>query len=116
NALFESGLELDYEAGKVTSREMYDRFCLQTGARLDFKRLALAASDIFEINTGAMAILGQLMAAECRLGLLSNTNEIHWDFVARGRYALIPEAFEVLALSFQIKAIKPEPRIFQAAA
>lgn len=116
NALFESGLEMDYEAGKVTSREMYDRFCQQTGARLEFERLAHAASDIFEINTGAMAILGQLLAAECRLGLLSNTNEIHWDFVGRGRYGLIPDAFEVLALSFRIKAIKPEPRIFQAAA
>lgn len=116
NTLFESGLEADYETGTVTSREMYDRFCHQTGARLGFDDLAHAASDIFEVNAGTMAILAQLMAVECRLGLLSNTNEAHWDFVSRGRFALIPAAFEVLALSFQIKAMKPDPRIFQAAA
>jgi putative hydrolase of the HAD superfamily len=51
-----------------------------------------------------------------RVGVLSNTNELHWDFVTSGRFAMIPDDFEVTALSYEIGAIKPDPRIFAAAA
>jgi putative hydrolase of the HAD superfamily len=116
NFVFESGLELEYEAGLVTTQEFYQRFCQATGTRPDFDKLALAASDIFEVNLPVKAILGQLVAGGNRLGLLSNTNEIHWRFLNQDRYGMIPGVFEQVVLSFVVKSIKPDTAIFQAAA
>jgi putative hydrolase of the HAD superfamily len=114
-ALFGSDLELDYERGRVTTPEFYEQFCTATGTRPDFDRLTHAACDIFTAHVGTKRVLSQLLAAGYRLGLLSNTNEMHYNYFARGRFALIPTAFEQLVLSFEVGAIKPEPQIFQAA-
>lgn len=116
DVVFESGLELQYEAGAVSSQQFYETFCRQTKTRPDYQRLARAASDIFEVNVPAMAILGQLSAAGQRVGLLSNTNEMHWQIVVDGRYGLIPGVFEQIVLSYKVKAVKPDPKIFLAAA
>jgi putative hydrolase of the HAD superfamily len=116
HVLFDAGLEIAYERGEVSTDEFYERFCRAIGRRPDFAALALAANDIFEVNVGMKAIIAGLRGAGYRLGLLSNTNEMHFNYFADGRYAQIPEAFEQLALSFRIHAIKPEPAIYQAAA
>jgi len=116
DCIFASGLQLEYEAGKLSSREFFDIFCERTGKKPDFDALALAAGAIFEINSSAKAVLSQLAAAGHRLGLLSNTNEIHWRYFSDGRYALIPEAFEVAILSFEVQSLKPEEKIFRIAA
>ncbi|MGE0755973.1 MAG: HAD-IA family hydrolase, partial [Pirellulaceae bacterium] len=57
-----------------------------------------------------------LRRAGHRLGILSNTNEIHWRFVSQGRYTIIRDAFPVTALSYELRSMKPEPAIYQAAA
>ena len=114
--VFDSGMELRFEAGEVSTDEFYDHFCRQTKTRPEFAALTHAASSIFRVNGGMKAVLGQLLAARHRLGLLSNTNEIHWRHVADGRYSLLPEAFEVLVLSYEVKAVKPDPKIFRIAA
>jgi putative hydrolase of the HAD superfamily len=116
NFAFESGLELEYEAGLVSSQEFYQRFCEATGTRPDFDKLAVAASDIFEVNVPVKAIVGQLLAAGHRLGLLSNTNEMHWRFLSDDRYGMIPAAFEQVVLSYEVKSVKPDPTIFRIAA
>lgn len=114
--LFASGLEDRYEKGEISSAEFYETFCRETHTRPDFDRLAHAAAAIFEVNVPIKAIVAHLSAAGYRLGLLSNTNEIHYNYFADGRYSLIPGAFEVLALSHQIGAMKPDAKIFLAAA
>jgi len=114
--VFDSGLELRYESGELSSRQFYDEFCEHTGTRADFDGLAFAAASIFAINNSLTPVVAQLQAAGHRLGLLSNTCEMHWDYVASGRYALIPEIFEAVTLSFRVGAVKPDPRIYAAAA
>jgi len=51
-----------------------------------------------------------------RLGILSNTHESHWEFVHDGRFGLIRHAFETVVLSYQVGAMKPDPRIYEVAA
>jgi putative hydrolase of the HAD superfamily len=116
HVLFDSGLEIAYERGELSTEAFYEQFCQAIGRRPDFARLALAANDIFEVNVGMKAVIGSLLAAGCRLGLLSNTSELHFNFYADGRYALIPDAFEQLALSFKLGAVKPEAAMYEAAA
>jgi len=114
--VFESGLEDLYESGQITTAEFYVQFCRQTGTRPEMDRLVRAASDIFEPNHSLLAIVSRLRKAGQRLGLLSNTNEGHWDFVADGRYELLPGAFDVLALSYRLGTMKPRREIFEQAA
>jgi glucose-1-phosphatase len=115
DALFASGLELEYERGKVTSRQMHETFQDATKTRLEFPAFAQAFSDVFEVNLPMKAILAQLKFCGHRLGLLSNTNEMHWQLFTDGRYALLPEAFQVRVLSHELGAVKPDVAIFRAA-
>lgn len=76
----------------------------------------MAANDIFEVNVGMKGLLAALHGTGHRLGLLSNTSELHFGYFADGRYSQIPDIFEQLALSFRVGAVKPEARIYEAAA
>ncbi len=56
------------------------------------------------------------MGAGYRLGILSNTCPGHWSYCYGGRYSLLNKGFEVYALSYELGACKPSPKIFRAAA
>lgn len=114
--VFEGSLEDEYEAGRVSSRKFYDRFCEATNTRPDHDALLRAAADIFELNVDLVPVILHLHRGGNRLGILSNTNEAHWEFISHGRYALVSEFFPVRALSYCIGSMKPEPRIFHEAA
>ncbi len=115
-AVYDVELQTRYERGELNGRQYFDIFCQRTGTRPDFDRLARAAGNIFTVNTSIKPILSSLAAAGHRLGLLSNTCDIHWDYLADGRYSTIPDIFETVVLSYKVGAVKPEPKIFQAAA
>lgn len=116
HAIFQSGLELRYERGELTTEEFHAEFCQATGARLAVDELALACSDIFTLKAEMPAILAALQSAGRRVGLLSNTCDAHWRFVYPFRYPDMWRGFETFALSFELKALKPEPQIYRQAA
>ncbi|MFV1964375.1 MAG: HAD family hydrolase [Pirellulaceae bacterium] len=113
--VFESEMHDRYERGDVSSQQYYDFFCDQSKTRPDPADLRRAASDIFTLNVPIVPIVAQLKATGNRLGILSNTNDAHWAFVSRGRYALLRNYFEQIVLSHEVKASKPEAAIFEAA-
>jgi FMN phosphatase YigB (HAD superfamily) len=41
---------------------------------------------------------------------------MHWKYISRGRYGIVPDLFERTALSFEIGALKPDREIYTAAA
>ncbi len=110
-----SPLQREYELGRLTTREFYEDFCRRTGTRPDFQALLRAASDIFELNADIVPVVTELRGAGHRLGILSNTCEAHWEHCL-GRFGILSELFEVYALSYLLKAAKPEAAIFLAAA
>lgn len=114
-ALFDSGLHDRYEVGHVDAREFYEVFCEGTGCRPEYEALELAGSDIFEVNASIVPVVAQLRAAGYRLGVLSNTCHSHWEYCLR-RFSFLRELFSVHALSYRIRAMKPDPAIFHAAA
>ncbi len=113
--LFEGKLQEQSETGQISDREFYESFCEQTDTRADFDELKKAGSDIFELNPTMLPIVAHLLRTGHRLGVLSNTCQSHWEH-CRDRYYVIGQAFEVHALSYRIKAAKPSPEIFRAAA
>lgn len=110
-------LEWRLERGEISTDEFYQEFCARVGAKPDKDQLAAAAYDIFTTNYSIRPVLGALLASNHKLGILSNTNALHWDFIATGRDdLLIPADFHIRALSFEIGSMKPEPEIFVKAA
>ncbi|MEX2174826.1 MAG: HAD family phosphatase [Pirellulaceae bacterium] len=123
--LFDGDLGIRHERGQLSTAAFYDEFCRAAGARADRQALDLAAldrtaldnaaNDIFWLHAPMVGLIGRLNAAGYRLGVLSNTNEAHWQY-ATGRFAYLTTMFHVHAMSFRIRAMKPDPRIYQAAA
>jgi putative hydrolase of the HAD superfamily len=114
--VFAGDLELRYEAGQLTSGGFYEAFCAATGTRPEQQALLYAGSAMFEMHVSMRPVVAMLKCAGYRIGILSNTCDAHWRYCADGRYSMIPDAFEVLALSFQIGAVKPDEKIYRVAA
>jgi putative hydrolase of the HAD superfamily len=109
------GLAVPYERGELDSQQFYEIFCKQTGTRPDYDALKWAASDIFTLNVRMLPVIAALQRVGYRLGILSNTNCMHWQHVT-GRYEILTAVFDRFALSYQIGAMKPDREIFTAAA
>jgi glucose-1-phosphatase len=118
NILFERDLGIRHETGLLTTDQFYDEFLKLAGVdaeRVDRAALDLAANDIFWLNTPMVALVGRLNSAGYRLGILSNTNAGHWEYILE-RFAYARQMFHVHAMSFNIHAMKPDPRIYAEAA
>ena len=115
--LFEGhdALEWAYERGELTRDEFYRRFCQAAGASPDIGPLDAAGNDIFELNAPIIGPVGRLAAAGYRLGVCSNTTLSHWTYCT-GRFRALTKAFAVYALSFELRAMKPDPKFYTAAA
>ncbi|MDZ7619049.1 MAG: HAD family phosphatase [Patescibacteria group bacterium] len=114
-AVFRDGLQTEFETGRITPRQFYERFCEQTGVRPEYDALERAASDIFEVNVTMLPVLARLARAGWPMGILSNTCQTHWEHCHK-RFTILPSLFGTYALSYQIGAMKPEATIFLAAA
>jgi putative hydrolase of the HAD superfamily len=113
--LFHGDLENRYERGEIQRAEFHEAFCRAAGTRADCAALIRAGSDIFEINVSMLPVVGQLHAAGYRLGILSNTCESHWEHCL-ARFRILAEDFQVYALSYRIRVLKPDAAIFREAA
>lgn len=114
--VFGTMLEHDYERGDISSQAFYKTFCDETQSQPPFAELLRAGSAIFQLNSPMAPLVSHLWDAGYRLGILSNTNEAHWEYCIDGRYTLLRDFFEVYVLSFRVNSMKPEPRIYEEAA
>lgn len=114
--LFDTPLQRDCEYGRISNDALYERLCDEFQSRPGYDRLAQAASDIFHVNSSMKTVLAQLKYSGRRVGLLSNTSDLHWQFLTDGHFGLMPGIFDCIALSFRLGYMKPEPEIYRAAA
>ena len=114
DVLFDKELQKQYETGELTDRQFHDLFCQRTDTQPDFDALRRAGSDIFTLNLSMLPVVAQLRQVGHRMGILSNTCASHWEHCAE-RFAILTEAFTVHALSYRIRASKPDAAIFAAA-
>ena len=112
---FDDGIEWDYERGELTTQQFYDRFCEATSTQPDKDRFLYAVGDMFTMNVKMVPLLASLWSAGHRLGVLSNTCEAHWKYIYEGHFTVVRELFETYVLSYEVKAMKPDAAIYQAA-
>lgn len=103
-----------FEHGIVSEEEFYTAFCQEFGVTPDQQTLDMAASDMFAPIEPSFALIERLHASGRRLGVLSNTNPVHWRFVT-DRYPLINDCFEQWVTSFAAMSMKPARRIYEVA-
>ncbi len=110
-----------YESGQLSTEEYFAYVCNRIGTRPDRRRLELAVCDIFAPIEPMMPLVRQLAAAGNRLGILSNTNPLQWDFITDGRFGELgaigqpgsPFLFSVL--SYEAGSMKPDRKIYDIA-
>jgi len=111
--LADDSLILDYESGKISTVDFY---------RLVSKKLKLNVSlEKFKQLWGNMFLPEPLLSESFlealkktyRLILLSNTNEIHFEFV-REKYSILSYIKEYV-LSYQVGWMKPDKQIYREA-
>jgi glucose-1-phosphatase len=103
------------ERGDIDADAFIDE-CLammQAAGPMDRSAFLSMWNDIFWINEPLAALLPGL-ARRARLGLLSNTNPIHMDFL-RARFPSLFAPFSVELLSYELRAVKPETRVYEEA-
>lgn len=108
-------LQHAYERGELSTSQFCDRFRSHLGVDVEDSELLLAASDMFEMNAAMLPITTHLRERGYELGILSNTCEAHWEFVTGGRYEIFHHFTGPCVLSYEVRAMKPDPSIYQAA-
>ena len=101
-----------FETGLIGPRDFYEQFCELLGLDVDYSRFCEIWTSIFTDALLPESLLESL-AARYRLVLLSNTNPIHFEMI-RGAYPHLRH-FHRLVLSYEVKAMKPQPEIYRAA-
>jgi FMN phosphatase YigB (HAD superfamily) len=107
--LREDGLVERFETGKMQGAQFYEEICRRTGTRISWPEFLAIWNSIL----GPPLVPEELIAAlarKVRLWIISNTNELHFDFMTR-HYAF-PRHCEGFVLSHEVGVLKPDARIF----
>lgn len=111
--LMDEGRQWAMERGEVSEEQFQQELSEFCGRPLQLSAVQHALADIFWLNDSIVPVLHRLKSAGKKLVLLSNTSITHLRFIEQN--------FSVLSLmdervtSFQVGAMKPDPRIFHAA-
>lgn len=105
-----SEIVLAYERGKISSLDFYKQITSALSANISFDDFRDAWNEIFTENKHVSALIKRLKN-KYRLLLLSNTNEMHFDYACR-QYPVLNE-FDDFILSFQLRLMKPETQIYE---
>ena len=107
----QTGLVQPFETGLIEPLDFFAQLSTALELSVDYEGFCRAWSSIFFGQLIADPVLESL-AARYRLLLLSNTNAIHWQMI-REKYRMV-EYFHDCVLSFEERAMKPDPAIYRA--
>jgi putative hydrolase of the HAD superfamily len=110
--IYGSGLHSRYERGEISSEEFHREISRISGARVPPEEFAEAFTDIFTPLESTQRLVRSLKG-KYRLGLLSNTNE--WHFERHIRNVPVFPLFDAVTLSYEVRALKPSPEIYRDA-
>lgn len=108
--IFGSPLVDLFDEGRMSSRQFYQR--VRNGLRLrsNFEDFRRRCSDVFEEDKVVSGLIRALKGRH-RLYLLSNTNEMHYEFIET-HFGILRE-FDEIMLSFRLGVCKPDWKIFR---
>lgn len=107
---FTSRIEKAYTRGEISTREFFNHARKAFRSKMDFKTFARLWNDIFWENRGIRVILRKL-SRRYPLYLISNTNELHFDYLQREFRAIFMH-FKRTFPSHKMGRRKPDRRIY----
>ena len=110
--IFGSGAHRRFERGDIDTTAFHRFVESATGAKIPEEAFAEAFIDIFTPLEEVCSIIRELKG-KTRLGLLSNTNELH--FARCIRPIPVFPLFDSITLSYEVGALKPEEAIYHDA-
>jgi FMN phosphatase YigB (HAD superfamily) len=102
-----------FNTGQIEPRAFYQGLCAEYGLTLSFEEFAFRWCDIFSSMNGIEDIV-EALSKKVKLGLLSNTDPLHWGYV-KSHYPMM-RYFPSPTLSFEVGVMKPHPAIYAQAA
>jgi glucose-1-phosphatase len=109
--LFASGLEQDYETGRLSTSEVIARVRSELNLRCDDSELISAYCEIFTPNHEIEPLL-PVLKKRCRLLVGSNTTPLHSDQIQR-QFPHLFSWFDHAVFSHDIGARKPAAEFFE---
>ena len=109
---FEKGSVNGYEVGKMSSIQFFKSLKKYLHLSLSFEEFIPIWNDIFTEDQEVSDIIRSLKGKK-RLGLISNTNPLHMDYIA-SKFPVV-RIFEKWILSHEVGFKKPAIEIFQKA-
>lgn len=113
--VFESDLEHRYETGLITGAEFVAEIADKLDRTFSVPQMLEAASAIFRPNLDVLPVLKAVRHSGIPMGLLSNTNQAHWEWIVRQNYPVVDGWFDPIVLSYEVKAMKPARSIYDLA-
>lgn len=107
-----TGLVPRFESGQLEPEDFVEQLCSILDTRIEYARFCEIWSSIFLPETLISEDLIAALGRRYPLLLLSNTNAIHFRMV-RQSYPLLRH-FDDYVLSYEVGAMKPSPRIYEA--
>lgn len=117
-AVYDSGLEAEFEHGRITSAEFAGQVRDYFGAgatAVSDEQILEAVSNMFTPIRDMEGVLQAVRDAGCGVGLLSNTCAAHWQWVQNQQFQVLNFDFDATILSFEVGSMKPQRRIYEAA-
>jgi FMN phosphatase YigB (HAD superfamily) len=103
----------DFSTGRIAPAEFHRRMEARFGLGLGFEEFSRQWCDIFLVMPGMEALVREV-AVPVPIGLLSDTDPLHWAFELEAQPWL--RIFPRPTLSFEIGRLKPDPECFRLAA
>lgn len=100
----------DYNAGIISAQEFHREVCRCFSLEMDFAEFCHVWCDFFYPHEDMFTLISGLKE-QYALGLLSDTDPLHWGHICKS-YPVIPQVFKTPSLSYEIGALKPDPRNF----
>jgi putative hydrolase of the HAD superfamily len=100
----------EYETGLITSDQFFQKVSQRYALSLAKSDFIDAFTNLFTPIPSTFALIRQLKL-RYKLGLLSNTNEWHFEHVIR-KVDVYP-LFDAVTLSFKVNALKPAEKIYR---
>ena len=102
-----------FETGLISNQDFFKELSKICGLDISYDQLKkIYSKDKFTPIEGMIDLIKKLQK-KYKIGLLSNTSSWDYDYILKD--APIIETFDTVTTSFEVKAMKPSPMIFQDA-
>lgn len=102
----------DYNLGKISSEEFFDSISYGLNLKMNFIDFPQVWNCTFAPEPIISEHIIKKLSENYRLLILSDTNELHFDFI-REKFSIL-DYFDDFVLSHKVGAVKPSEEIFRA--